>query len=388
MSTPEDIHARLSMPKRLMALQQTGLMDSDEEEDFNRVARLAQAMVGCDMCLVSFLDADRQFFKASQGLPEEIRIARQTPLSHSFCKHVVASEAPFVVENAPDDARVAGNRAIEDLDVIAYLGMPIHGAEGGVLGSLCAIDRRPRAWSPGDQAVLRDFAHLLENVVSSRAYAREALRAANSSAVLAREYNHRIKNSFAVSAGLVRAAGRNAGSVEELVRDCTNRFASLGRAQDLIMGEHERTDLAHVVEVVLTPFGFSPVEGSPNADGHGRWLATGPDIALTSAQITPLALLLHELATNSVKYGALRNDAAIELRWDASATEATLLWRETTQLSDSLSVDGGFGTKVLEVAARQLAGRMTRTSAQGSLTVETVFPLGSSARRSGTNLAD
>lgn len=364
MSTPQDIRARLAMPKRLEALRQSGLMDSEEEEDFNRVTRLARAHVASDICLISFVDDSRQFFKSSQGLPDAIRLARETPLTHSFCKHVVASEEALIVEDARTDPRLSGNLAIGEFNVISYLGMPIFGAEGGVLGALCAIDRRPRIWTDTDKASMQDFTHLLENVIKARIHARDALRAATSNAVLAREYNHRIKNSFAIAGGLVRTAGRSAASVDELVRDCADRFAALGRAQDLIIGEHAMTDLQQVVEVALAPF----------SQGRTR-IAGGPPVSINPTQVTPIALLLHELATNSIKYGALRDAREIEIAWRVADSELTLLWTETTRLADGESLEGGFGTKVLEVAARQLAGSMTRSHAGGLLTVETRFPL-------------
>lgn len=363
MSTPEDILARLAMPKRLAALQHSGLMDSEQDEDFDRVTRLAQALLRSEFCMVSFVDEKRQFFKASLGLPQSVFEARQTPLSHSFCQYVVAHEQALVVEDARKDARVADNLAVSDLNVIAYLGAPIFGPQGDALGALCAIETRPRAWSPEDVATLKDFARLLENVINVRTYARDALRAATSNAVLAREYNHRIKNSFAVSAGLVRAAGRGVDSVDDLVRDCANRFASLGRAQDLIIGEHETTDMESVVETVLTPFSY---DGNCHVDG--------PAVTLTPAQVTPLALLLHELATNSVKYGALKDGGRIEATWRDDSRNVTFSWREQTQLASGLSREGGVGAKVLEVAARQLDGRIDRAYADGVLTIETTFP--------------
>ena len=364
MSTPQDILARLAMPKRLEALKQSGLLDSEEEEDFNRVTRLARAFVACEICLVSIVDDKRQFFKSSQGLPELVRAARETPLSHSFCQYVVANEQALVVEDARTDPRVANNPAVSEFNVIAYLGMPIFGPDGDVLGSLCVIDGRPRAWTESDKAALLDFTHLLENVIKARVHAREALRAAASNAVLAREYNHRIKNSFAVAAGLVRASGRAATNVGDLVRDCADRFASLGRAQDLIVGEHETIELERVVQTVLTPF----------AQGRNYAMA-GPTVLLNSTQVTPLALLLHELATNSVKYGALKDGGDVTVRWLFDGSQVTLLWTEATDLVEGARLEGGFGTRVLEVAARQLAGTMRRGHAGGALTVETLFPL-------------
>lgn len=364
MSTPEDILARLAMPKRLQALKQSGLMDTEEEEDFNRVTRLAQASLSSDVCLISLVDGHRQFFKSARGLPDALVAARETPLSHSICQHVVANGTPLVVEDARYDARVADNPAVRDLNVISYLGMPIFGPEGDALGSLCVINGAPRHWTDDETATLQDFARLLENVIKTRIYARDALRAATSNAVLAREYNHRIKNSYAVSAGLVRAAGRSATSVDALVRDCADRFVSLGRAQDLVIGDHETSDLRRVVEAVLSPFVHA-----------GTCRIDGPQTTLSPAQVTPLALLLHELATNSVKYGALRDNRQVEARWRIAAPDLTLTWEESVSLSEGQSIEGGFGAKVLEIAARQLAGRISRRHTAGVMIVETVFPV-------------
>jgi GAF domain-containing protein len=93
---------------------------------------------------VSLVDADRQFFKSALGLPEPWATRRETPLSHSFCQHVVATGAPLRVEDARDHSLVCDNLAIPELGVVAYLGMPLATADGQVLGSLCAIDTEPR----------------------------------------------------------------------------------------------------------------------------------------------------------------------------------------------------------------------------------------------------
>ena len=95
---------------------------------------------------------------------------------------------------------------------------------------------------------------------------------------------------------------------------------------------------------------------------------------LNPAQVTPLALLLHELATNSVKYGALKDGGRVETTWRGDSQAVTLTWREETRLANGLRREGGVGAKVLEVAARQLEGRIERDYAEGMLTIETTFP--------------
>src|SRR5687767_12153776 len=85
---------------RLEALRQTGLLDSSPEPSFDRLTRLSSKFLNAPVALVSLVDAHRQFFKSSLGLPEPWASRRETPLSHSFCQHVVTSREPLVIEDA------------------------------------------------------------------------------------------------------------------------------------------------------------------------------------------------------------------------------------------------------------------------------------------------
>ena len=158
---------------RLAALWRTGLLDTPPEEVFDRLTRLTRRMLNAPVALVSLVEADRQFFKSALGLPEPWATRRETPLSHSFCQHVVATGAPLSVEDARDDPLVCDNLAVPELGVVAYLGMPLATADGQVIGSLCAIDTRPRNWTAEDAGALRDLAALAMSEVSLRGLAFE-----------------------------------------------------------------------------------------------------------------------------------------------------------------------------------------------------------------------
>jgi GAF domain-containing protein len=132
---------------RLAALGASGLVDAPRDPALDRLTDLICRALRVPVALISLVDRDRQFFASACGLPSPIDDARQTPLSHSFCQHVVTSGKPLVVPNAHDDALVADNLAVMELGVIAYAGVPIRDATGRVIGSLCAIDHRPREWS-------------------------------------------------------------------------------------------------------------------------------------------------------------------------------------------------------------------------------------------------
>lgn len=121
-------------------------------------ARIVRRVLGVPISVVSVVEPRRQVFVGASGLPEPAATTRSTPLSHSFCKHVVQDDRPLVVCDARTDGRVAGNLAITEDDVIAYAGFPIQGVAGRTIGSLCAIDSVPRAWSDEDLSVLSDLA--------------------------------------------------------------------------------------------------------------------------------------------------------------------------------------------------------------------------------------
>jgi diguanylate cyclase (GGDEF)-like protein/PAS domain S-box-containing protein len=130
------------------------------EAVFDRLARLARRVLGAPVALVSLVGAERQIFAGAAGLPEPFASARGTPLSHSFCRHVVEEGSPLVVGDARHHPLVRDNPAIRDLGVVAYLGVPVHAGDGVPIGALCVIEPAPRAWRSDDLLVLNDLAEL------------------------------------------------------------------------------------------------------------------------------------------------------------------------------------------------------------------------------------
>ena len=141
-------------------------MESDSS--FDRYARMVCRSLHVPVALVSLVEADRQVFAGARGLPVPLDVERQTPLSHSFCKHVVAAQAPFVVTDAREHEQVRLNPAVDELAVIAYAGWPITDHTGTIVGSLCAIDHEPRAWSDADLEMLEDLAAACSTELSER----------------------------------------------------------------------------------------------------------------------------------------------------------------------------------------------------------------------------
>jgi GAF domain-containing protein len=131
-------------------------------------AQRARRLLGVPVALVSLVEADQQVFPGMAGLPEPWASKRCTPLSHSFCQHVVVTAEPLVITDARDEPRVRDNLAIPDLGVVAYAGMPLTDVDGQVLGSLCAIDVQPRTWTAEELDALADLARACSTTIRLR----------------------------------------------------------------------------------------------------------------------------------------------------------------------------------------------------------------------------
>jgi signal transduction histidine kinase len=147
-------------PDRLAELDATALLDSPVEEAFDRFTRLASTILKTPVALVSLVDRDRQFFKSSIGLQEPWASDRQTPLSHSFCQHVVEHGELLSIVDARCHPLLKTNLAVTELGVVAYLGIPITTSKGHTLGSFCAIDSQPREWTVEETTTLRELTAL------------------------------------------------------------------------------------------------------------------------------------------------------------------------------------------------------------------------------------
>ncbi|WP_433505882.1 SpoIIE family protein phosphatase [Pseudonocardia halophobica] len=156
-ATSVDGSADLGAPDRLRALEHIGLTAAPDER-LDGFAAWVRETLDVPVALVSLVQADAQVFPGMTGLPEPWATKRSTPLSHSFCQHVVLTTEPLVITDAREHPLVRDNLAVPDLDVVAYAGMPLTDTTGNVLGSLCAIDSTPRAWTDTELTSLRRIA--------------------------------------------------------------------------------------------------------------------------------------------------------------------------------------------------------------------------------------
>lgn len=154
------------------SLVDLGLVDAPPDSAFDNLTKLAASLFKTPVSLVSIVDFEnnRQFFKSQQGLlVEPWATQRQTPLSHSFCQHVVNDNATLVVENAALHAKVKDNLAIRDLGVAAYLGAPIYNPQNEPIGAFCVIDGETHRWTHDEIEQLERLSNCVTDVIRLKA---------------------------------------------------------------------------------------------------------------------------------------------------------------------------------------------------------------------------
>ncbi|MEM7315980.1 MAG: PAS domain-containing protein, partial [Planctomycetota bacterium] len=203
--------AILSDDRRLQQINDLDLVDSPSEESFDRITRLATDFLDVPVSLVSIVTDSRQFFKSATGLPEPWATCRETPLDHSFCKHVVDGNEPLIVENATKHEFVSKNLAVPNLGVIAYLGFPLSSNDGQPLGSFCVIDTKPRNWSQHEIETVRNLALLANNEICLRD---EILKLRSAESLLSRQ-SHEIENTHGFLRDILDSVDANICIVDE-----------------------------------------------------------------------------------------------------------------------------------------------------------------------------
>lgn len=185
--------------------------------------------------------------------------------------------------------------------------------------------------------------------------------------LLARELNHRVKNLFAVILAIVQMSARDKPEAKEVTDSIAQRIRALLTAHEVSQGELERpvASLRALVETSLAPYRSSkhPAE------------IEGPDVMLPAKRVTPLGLVLHELTTNAVKYGAWKNSGTVHVSWTEDEGMLTLTWRESGADLKELPERKGFGSLLMTSAARQFGGTFERNFTKDGLQVSIVLPV-------------
>jgi two-component sensor histidine kinase/two-component SAPR family response regulator len=211
---------------------------------------------------------------------------------------------------------------------------------------------------------LEEMNEVLEQKVAERTA--ELKRATDRQMILAREVDHRAKNSLAVASALVRLT--RADSVENYVTAVEGRIGSLARAHSLISeARWEGASIRRLIDEELAH--FQAQERSIKI--------TGSDIVLEPATAQALGLAIHELATNAAKYGAFsRPNGELELSWTRDGPRISLDWKERGLTGVTIPVKAGFGSRIITLGIEsQLGGDVKYDWEEDGIRCRLRFPL-------------
>lgn len=185
------------------------------------------------------------------------------------------------------------------------------------------------------------------------------------------ELKHRMKNLLSVARSIARQAPTDGRSAAQYRDEFLGRFGALVEAQELGFIGDEASDLAALIERVLAPYAVTPDAVKITTDGA---------VILGSSTLTSLGLVLHELATNAAKYGALsapEGHVAIGWQVEQAAGHLAITWVECGGPKVTPPEKTGFGTKLIQTAMYH--GEVRQTYAPGGLEVEIYIPFDAAA---------
>ncbi|MCI4660894.1 MAG: GAF domain-containing protein [Neomegalonema sp.] len=350
---------------RLRLLESYAILDTGEEVEFTEVTELAAAICEAPIALISFVAADRQWFKARHGFD-----CVQTDLDRSICAHAVEQGAFLEVPDLLDDPRTVDNPLAHGDDPMRFYAGALLVADGELpLGTLCVLDRKPRRLSDLQRQALQ--------VLAGQVMRQLKLRRANDELeILRREADHRVKNSLQTVVSLTRMQ-RNAepsSEAQAALRVVEQRIAS-------VTALHEQMHQGGMGSAVALADFLASV--SHLLDGtmprHVSCSVSVENVTVSAGQASALVICVNEFVANAIKHafvGRERGAITIEGRYlDRGAYQLICRDDGIGMPEDDGAASGGLGMRAIRACVAQLRGAMRQERANPGTRLQIDFPL-------------
>ncbi|MDO7842346.1 HWE histidine kinase domain-containing protein [Sphingomonas immobilis] len=314
----------------------------------------------------------------SRGLPPEAEAFWQvvSPAAHSSCTQALKTGRRAVIADYDRWDDIAGTpdlTAFRETGIRSAQTTPLISRSGELLGMISTHWDAPHEPSERDLRMLdilaRQAADLLERTIAD-----EALReAAELQKMLTGELSHRVKNMLATVQAIASQTLRSCDDPEDFVASFGGRIQSMSRVHSqLSTNDWKGTQLRDIVQDQMK---LGPVD-------EAQISASGPDVHLDATAVPKMAMILHELGTNSLKYGALsRPEGLVTILWRVDGANLDLRWAESGGPRVEGPVRRGFGTRLIEASVRGAGGDARMAAEADGVRWEISFPL-SGARAS------
>ena len=351
--------------ERLEALHRFDILDTPREEEFDDIVELVARIAEVPVAVINFIDADRQWFKAEVGLG-----VRSTPLETSLCSHVILEHAFVEIADTLADSRMSDNPLCVAEDGFRfYAGALLKTADGLPLGTLCVLDRKPRA--------LSDLQRRTIEVMAQRVMRELELRLAlRRQQLLRREIDHRVKNSLASVAAIVTLqAARSEHEGTKAALDAVRM--RLGALEALHEELHQGSDNS---SVELT-------EMLERATAKLRQLIP-PNVSIavdvqpfdaSPQQANAIALTVNEFITNSAKHGfAESSGGAIHVEGRRQADGSYRLSCRDDGIGDERAIarikrSTGLGYRIIRTLTASISAKTSWSAASPGIRLDIIF---------------
>lgn len=352
--SPESDHRKIKQAIQELAAH----MVDGPEMVLPRFVELAMQATGGVSAGISIADLDASpptfrwaFLKGSLAAFE----GATTPRNDSPCGVTLDRDKPVLTRHSE-----RSYSWIADVNVVLpeVLLVPLHrGTEQ--LGTIWIVSDELSHFNRGHVEAVTEIAAFVSIALRMHQIETRLSQALKEQESLANEMSHRVKNVFNIVDGMIHLGGRRAQTVEELTTALSGRVRALAVAHGMVRRSFsdesrsiQTSDLSALIKAIMKPYESDPSRLT-------RFNLSGPEVSLGEHSTNGLALVLHELATNAAKYGALSREAGtIEIAWHLNATTLTLKWKERGgPIVTGAPLALGFGSRlVTETITRTLAG--------------------------------
>jgi two-component sensor histidine kinase len=330
--------------ERMAAVRRYEILDTPPDGTFDRITALAARRFNTPISIISIVDHDRIWFKSHHGV-DVSQIDREPGL----CASAILSPDVHLLTDASLDPRSLANPLVAgDFGLRFYAGVPLQTADGYNLGTLCVIDREPRAVEQEQIDDLKDLATLVVDQLELRLAARKAVGQAE---LMAREIDHRVMNSLQFVTGLLSMQSRAAEKSDSalVLQEAATRVAAVARVHKnfystdtdevscLTYLDRLCSDLAEICGIEIE--------------------VSGDEGTVPTTLIQPIGLLVNELVTNAAKHASGKVNVVYTVEQDRRQLSVCDQGGGVTA-DFNPETSQGLGMRIVTLLANQLRGAL------------------------------
>ncbi len=350
--------------QRVDAIRSLGIMDSDDEADFDEIAAYASEICGTPVALITLVDGERQWAKAAHGTDQ-----RHYTLTESICAHGFDGTDFLEIEDTLLDERTRNNPLVRgETNLRYYGGAVLKLGDTTPIGALCVLDTQPRKLPESSKRLLR----ILARQVTRRMELRRALTAQET---LAREVDHRVKNSLQMVTSMVRIQRSRAQSEEtrDALGETIDRLSAISQLHAELHRVSARNEIAldRFLADILRHLGANLPEGV-TLDSRLVPLTVPSEIAAS------LALIINEAVANSVKHafgGGSGGRITVELSVTGSTAKVVISDDGDGSVAEPDPAGRvGLGRQIIDASVSRIDGEIHRSTGSDGMSIEISFP--------------